>query len=114
MNETPVGRDVESNFDERRGHKEKSGLMAAPLSPAPLLEINGRTYYQNVKNNVQRGASVMNRSGICQQRLVIECHFFGSWGLEAIEPSSHSFAFDRRFLQAPALNPVEEDIRGCV
>ena len=114
MNETPVGRDVESNFDERRGHKEKSGLMAAPLSPAPLLEINDSTYYQHFNNNVQRGASVMNRSGICQQRLVIECHFFGSWGLEGIAPSRHSVAFDRRILHAPALEPVEEDIRGCV
>jgi len=33
--------------------KQKSGLMAAPLSPALLLEANHSTYYQNVKENVQ-------------------------------------------------------------
>jgi hypothetical protein len=56
----------------------------------------------------------MNRSGICHQRRVIKRYFFRSWGLERTEPLSHSVAINRRILQAPALKPVEEDIRGCV
>src|ERR1700690_242148 len=44
---------VESDSDERLGHKtKKAAWMAAALSHAPLLETNHSTYYQNVKETV--------------------------------------------------------------
>src|ERR1700683_2149717 len=43
--------------------------------------------------------------------LVEECHLLGRRRLEHLGPSRHSVSFYGWLLHAPALNPLEEDIR---
>src|SRR5258708_24265191 len=55
--------------------------------------------------------SVSTGSEVSNQRLVEECHLLGRGRLEYLEPSAHCVSLYGWPLNAPALHPVEEDIR---
>jgi len=58
-----------------------------------------------------RRGSVSTGGEVRNQRLVKECHLLGCRRLEYLEPSGNFSTFYGWLLHAPALNPVEEDIR---
>ena len=58
-----------------------------------------------------RRAAVSTGGEVRNQRLVKECHLLGCRHLEYFDPSGHCVSFYGGLFDAPALNPLEEDIR---
>ena len=58
------------------------------------------------------GGSASTGGKVNNQRLVEECRLLGCRYLEYLVPSGQCISFYGWLLQASALNPVEEDIRG--